>query len=92
MGRNARRRHGVEPQGVNPQGHVVRFEELEYKTLRLYIRDADAAIAEAQVKVNTVLAARDAYMAQMAAKYGFDAKGFTKMQWDDATSSFSFIP
>lgn len=86
MGKASRRQMAA---GERPVGNVVRFEELEYKTLRLHIRDTDAALAAAQAEVNKVAAERDAYIALLAAKYGFDPKS-TRWQWNDATSSFSF--
>ena len=71
------------------EGKTVKFSELEYKTLRLHIRDADAVIAAAQAEVNKAVAARDAYIAALAEKYGFDPKS-RQWRWNDETFSFMF--
>ena len=70
---------------------TVTFDELEYKTLRLYIRDAEAAMASPQIAVRTALQARDRYLQQLADKYkSFDARTIGQLQWNDETREFRF--
>lgn len=72
---------------------TVTFDELEYKTLRLYIRDAEAAIASAQMAVRAALHARDEYLRTLAEKYqSFDASTIDQLQWNDETREFRFTP
>ena len=70
---------------------TVTFDELEYKTLRLYIRDAEAVMASAQRSVRDALQARDRYLQQLAEKYqSFDASTIGQLQWNDETREFRF--
>ena len=70
---------------------TVTFDELEYKTLRLYIRDAEAVMASAQRSVRDALQARDRYLQQLAEKYqSFDARTIGQLQWNDETREFRF--
>ena len=70
---------------VQPLGQVVQFEEAEYYKLRTRIADAEAA----SVKALQLIAAKDALVKDLAAKYGFDP-AFKTWQADDDCLRFSF--
>lgn len=70
---------------IKPAGAVVKLDEGEYYKLRTRIMEADLAVARA----TAILAAKDALVKELAAKYGFDVS-FTRWQADDDTTSFSF--
>jgi len=78
---------------VKPIGKVVTFDEAaDYYKLRALLSDAErcnTVAIVAQQQAQAAFKVRDAFVKQMADKYGFDAT-FKQMQSDDDTQSFSF--
>jgi hypothetical protein len=75
----------AETDAVTPMGHVVRLATADYYKLRT--READAAVAVA--RAHALVKAKEALVAELAVKYGFDP-AYTTWQFDDETESFSF--